>query len=721
MIKPSSFKIKPQLLLIIAVCVVVIAAHWPALSRQALFFDDDQYLTQNLLVQNPGWSSTRRFLTEVLEPSTVEGYYQPFTMISLMVDYALGGRPDDLRQFHHTSLTLHAANTALIIALLYLLFGRLWVAAAVGLLFGVHPMTVEPIVWVGERKTLLAVFFALWSLILYIRYTRKSDLKSYVSCLILYVMALMSKPISLALPLLMLLMDYWPLGRLKTRAVFEKLPFFAIAAISTAITYISQSRTAAVVTPAVQGPTHILLVICHNIIFYLYKIVWPANLSPFYAFPRPFVLSQPMVLAGLIGTCILIPLLLISLRWTRGLLTGWLFFFIAIFPAIGVVGFTIVIASDKFAYLPSVGLLMILASFLCWFVGARGPGKPAPRHLVVVTAVLVFTGAEATATRRYLVHWRDTVTICEYILKLTPDVVPVHTKLGIALKSQGKVDEAISHYRQGLQINPDNPRLHYNMGVALDVQGKPDEAISHYRRALSIKPDYPSAHNNLGVLLKSQGKLDEAISHFRQALSINPNHVNVHRNLGNALSAQGKFDEAISHYLRALEIKPDFAEAHYNLALSLRSLGRIDEAIGHFSQAVQISPSFIAAHNHLARTLVIAGQPDAALGHFREALRLKPDSTTLLNGIASILATHPDPNVQNPNQAIAFAKRAAELTGYKDAMILETLATACAAAGQFDRAVAVLHRAIDLASAGQDYEFTGRLKGKLQRYKKASP
>jgi len=200
-------------ILSLSVCACVAAAHWPALSAQALSFDDHEYMAENPLVQNPGWSSARRFLTEVLEPSTIGGYYQPLNMISLMLDYALGGRPDNLLPFHRTSLALHMANTALVIVLLYLLFGRAWVAAGVGLLFGLHPMTVETITWVGERKTLLAAFFALWSLIIYVYFTRKGNWKLYFGCMVMYVLALMSKPTSLPLPAAMLLMDYWPLGR----------------------------------------------------------------------------------------------------------------------------------------------------------------------------------------------------------------------------------------------------------------------------------------------------------------------------------------------------------------------------------------------------------------------------------------------------------------------------------------------------------------------------
>ena len=194
--------------LLVIVCVVAAAAHWPALPARALSFDDHQYLHNNQLVQNPSWTSAWRFLSEVFEPSTVGGYYQPLAMISLMFDCAMGGGPDNLRPFHVTSLSLHVLNTALVIVLLYMLFGKVWPAAMVGLLFGVHPLTVEPIPWIGERKTLLASFFALWCVIIYVRYSRKSSWKLYAGCVVMYVLALMAKPTTTPLPVLLLLLDF---------------------------------------------------------------------------------------------------------------------------------------------------------------------------------------------------------------------------------------------------------------------------------------------------------------------------------------------------------------------------------------------------------------------------------------------------------------------------------------------------------------------------------
>ena len=522
------------IILIAVVCAAVAVVHWPALSAKVLSFDDSQYFTDNVLVQNPGWTSMKRFLTEVLAPSTVRGYYQPLAMISLMFDYALGGREKNLVPFHITSLSLHIANTALIIVLLYLLFGQIWVAAGVGLLFGVHPMTVEPIPWVGERKTLLAAFFSLWSLILYV-YPQVTNHKSrvttfYIGSLVAYLLALMSKPTSVPIPAVMLLMDYWPLRRLNWRAVWEKAPFFVLGSVFAVITYISQTRTAGTALPGVGRYRFqdVPLIICYDIVFYLRKILWPTNLSSHYIFPRPFGLSNPAVLGGVIGTGLLIFLLVFSLRRTKAALTGWLIFFVAIFPTMQTLRFSDVIASDKFAYLPSIGLLMILASFLQWLCGG---GVALPRCRTAAMVVLVLACAETAATRRYLAYWQDSVSFFEYMLALTPNEPSLLNNLGNAFKLQKKFEKAVVCYKQGLQVNPNDAGLHYNLAVTLQSQGRPNEAIGHYRKSLEVEPREAAVYNNLGVVLLSQDKLDEAADCFRKTLRLNPDKTSAMSNL----------------------------------------------------------------------------------------------------------------------------------------------------------------------------------------------
>ena len=641
--RPDRLRSQVGVLLFLAggVAVIVLAAHWPALSARALSFDDNQYLTENPLVQNPSASSARRFLSEVLEPSTVRGYYQPLAMISLMLDTAMGGSVTELRPYHRTSLVLHVANTVLVIVLLYMLFGQPWVAALVGLLFGVHPMTVEVIPWVGERKTVLTTFFSLSCLVLYVRFTRTGGWRSYVGSMVTYVLALMSKPTSTALPLLMLLWDYWPIGRLSRRTLLEKVPFFVVAGVSAVITYVSQARTAAVATPARYSPMVIPLTLCHNVVFYLYKIVWPAKLSSHYPYPEPFDLSQPMVLAGVIGTAVLSPVLLISWRWTRALVVGWVCFFVAIFPTMGVIGFTHSIASDKYAYLPSIGLLLPLAWFLRrgWEAIGRYP-RALYAQAGAGAVVMVLVGLEILGTRRYLVEWRDTERLFRYMLNLAPNARILHFGLAEALRlrapserSTALLAEAIEHYQQATRSGPDSPfgrndlltcAAHNNLGNLLAQMGQIDQAVWNWSQVLRLNPNDYNAHNNLGIALGWKGRSDEAIRHYTEALRIRPDLPETHNNLGLELARRGQTDAALQHYAEAVRLKPDFAMAHKNLGSLLAAVGRVDQAVDVYRQAVRIQPFDPDARCKLGDLLRHQGRMEQAVEEYREALRVDP-------------------------------------------------------------------------------------------------
>ena len=323
--------------LLFAVAIVVGWVYHPALGATAIWVDDQQYVTDNPLVLNPSWGAVTQFLSEVQHPSTVMGYYQPLTMISLMLDSAMGGGPDRLQPFHRTSLTLHIINTTLVIVLLILLFDEPYTAAMVGLLFGVHPLTVEPVSWIADRKTLLATFFALGALIAYVKYTHARALEKaeasrktgvrilhmrlsvgwYGGAAACYALALLSKPTSTPLPILFLLLDYWPLRRLERGAIREKIPFLVLGAIATGVTILSQQSTAIIQYPSYQSWSAVLLAICYNVSFYLWKMIWPVHLSAFYVRPDPMSVASPILLAGLVGTVMLLSLTSISLFWNE--------------------------------------------------------------------------------------------------------------------------------------------------------------------------------------------------------------------------------------------------------------------------------------------------------------------------------------------------------------------------------------------------------------------
>lgn len=616
---------------------VVAAAHWPALRATAITFDDHQYLTHNHLVRAPSWTSTTRFFGEVLKPSTVRGYYQPLTMVSLMLDWARGGRMDHLTPFHLTSLALHVANTVLIGVLLFQLFGHAWVAATVALLFGVHPMTVEPVTWLSERKTLLATLFTLTCLIEYVAWTRRPDWAKYTAVLITFVLALLSKPTSTPVPVLLLLLDAWPLGRLSVvrwRAVLEKLPLFIIATVFAVITVVSQGRTAAMAMPHEYTPWRIPLTLCHNVVFYLYKIVCPFELSSHYAYPQPFDLTQPMVLAGVIGTPILLILLLLSLRRTPALAVGWLLFFLAIFPTLGVIGFTHLIAADKYAYLPSMGLLMILA----WLGVNWSDHASLPRRLVLATIVVVLVLAGAFGTRRQLAYWRDTETLYAHMLSVTPDAPTLHSDLGDELLRQRRLDEAVAHFHQALAVNPNWYNAHNGLGMALLESKRPEEALAHFSQATRIRPERGAAYSGCGAALVALGRDREAEAAFREALALDPEIAETHVNMGAIYGRRQDWPRALEHYRVALRLKPELPQVHFNYGIALVQTREYEQAERAFRAAIRLRPTHAPAHGALGLVLALQGRFDESIEAYERALRVAPDDARLKAALEQVRA-----------------------------------------------------------------------------------
>jgi tetratricopeptide (TPR) repeat protein len=591
-------------LLIGVVAVIVLAVQWPATSARADYFDDGLYLGHNRLVQNPSWSSIGQFLSEVWKPSTVSGYYQPLTMISLSLDSAMGGRPDNPVPYHCTSLALHVLDTALVILLLYLLLGNAWAAAVVGLLFGVHPLAVEPIPWTGERKTLLAAFFALWCLVLYVLYVQRGRRLFYGLSLLMLVLALLSKPTTVPVPLLLLILDWWPLRRVSWRALIEKIPFFAIAGLAAVVTVISQARACIITLPQEQPASKIPLTICHNIIFYPYKMLWPTKLTYSYVCPDPLLLSQPLVLAGVIGTAILLVLLLLSLRWTRALWAGWVFFFVAIFPTMGVIGFTNVIASHKYAYLPVVGFLLILT----WFLIAMGSALQRSARARIwlgggIVAAVALVALEIRLTREQLGYWQSSESLYRYMLTLDPGQDGLETGLGYALFQQGHIDESIAMYRTAIGHNPRYAISHNNLGTALGTQGKFAAAAEEFRKVIDLTPRSPVGYSNLARALARQGQNDEARKYYEQSLTVDPYAADALNGLGVLLATQGKLDEAAGYFREAIRANPSFVNAYVGLGLTLTHQERIGEAVRVLEEARDLAPTDKNVANALTAAL----------------------------------------------------------------------------------------------------------------------
>jgi tetratricopeptide (TPR) repeat protein len=627
------------------VSLAVVAAHWPALSANAVLFDDNQFVGENPLVQNPSWESTRRFLTEVLNPSTVKGYYLPLAMISLMLDWALGGRLDDQFVFHRTSLLLHVLNTALVILILHGAFKHVLPAALVGLLFGLHPLTVEPVAWLGERKTVLAAFFALLAVLFHVRYAASRWWPWLGGSLFAYVLALLSKPTALALPAVLLLMDWWPLGRMRARALLEKIPHGMVGLAFLGITLSSHFRTAEFMSERVASAGHALVLGPYLICFYLSKLIWPVGLTPLYGLPEPMALGNSTVLVGVLVTALVAALGVYALRWTRAALVGGLVFLLLIFPTLGAVRYSWIIASDKYAYLPLIGAGLIAGWCLNRVLVPGEARQQSGRRVAVTVAIVLMLGiGEAIATFRQASRWRDTETLARHMVAVNPRGRQAHDRLATELVLQGRIDEAMRHFQIATELDPEGFETVTNLGVTLLRQGHYQEAIAQSEKALRLRPDLYKARITIATALFQLGRFEEAVAEFQEVLRYKPEHAESEFNLATSLYRLGRTREALAHYRKAIALQPDNWQAHHYAGHQHCLLGEFEAGIRCYDEVLRLRPDYAEAQRFRAKALRELSRPAQAADAYRAALRIDAADVLASFGLAECLEQMGDRN-----------------------------------------------------------------------------
>jgi Flp pilus assembly protein TadD len=538
---------------------------------------------------------------------------------------------------------------------------------------------VESVAWVAERKDVLSAGFGFLSLLCYARYARGTESRiqnpesrnrkaearriasGYWLALLFFACGLMSKPMLVTWPFVMLLLDYWPLkrfagGQLKvtgspapnlqpstfnSQLLTEKIPFFVLAAAASLVTYLVQKQEGAVMTvdhfPPGARAGNALMAYCR----YLGKTFWPADLAVFYPHPGYWPLAE-VLLAGVLLAG-LSALVFVKRRRHPSWLVGWLWFVGTLAPVIGLVQVGEQAMADRYTYIPSVGVL-IMSVWGAYELTRRW------RHQVILLAL-----ASAVAlilcfalTREQLGYWQDSETLFRHALDVTQNNHIAHNNLGDALLEKGQADDAIRQFQEVIRLKPNDADAYNNLGNALGEQGRIDEAISDYHEALRLKPDNASAHYSLGAALEAKGQTDGAISQYQEALRLNPDDVAAHNNLGNAYLNKAQTDEAISQYQEAIRLKPDYANARNNLGVALASHGRTDEAISQYQEAIRLKPDYPDAHNNLGVALGRKGQLDEAISQFQEALRLKPDYPNAQSNLAQALELKGKSNVNSP-------------------------------------------------------------------------
>ena len=706
----------------IGICVFLVAITWlvfgQTLRHGFINYDDPVYVYENPVVRSGltlhgiGWAFTHSHGAN----------WHPLTSISHMLDsqfYGLkaGGH-------HFTNVLLHTIAVLLLFALLLQMTGALWRSGFVAAVFAIHPLHVESVAWVAERKDVLSGVLFMLTLLAYVRYARSPSLGRYATMLVLFACGLMAKPMLVTIPFVLLLLDYWPLSRfaqsspmesraVRWRLILEKVPLLALSAASCIATLLVQGQAIGSVKHFPLGlRADNALVTCMT---YIWQMIWPAGLAPFYPYPGSRMLLWEVIFAS--AALVVITSVAFAFRKTRPyLMTGWFWYLGMLVPVIGVIQVGLQGHADRYTYLPQIGLYLLMT----WTIAELSVSWRHQRQILAVAAALVIA-ALTWQTWNQTSYWHDSESLWRHALAVNSEADVPHGTLADTLFSQGRVEEAIPHFQAVLQFGHESPENQSHLGVALLRVGRTEEAIRHLRRVLEMDSAYIEGHYNLGTALLQNGELNEAIDHFQRELQIEPDLADAHFNLGNAFLMQGRVDEAIGEYKKVLQVQPRKLTAYLNLSSALLREGQWDEAVASSEKALELEPANPDAHNNLALALAKKGRTREAIFHWQKALEIQPDKVGSQVSLARVLATSPDDSIRDGVRAVNLAEQAFKLSGGRSPAILQTLAAAYAETGQFARAVETVRRALELTTAQGNTPLAEALQKEIALYQAGSP
>ena len=648
MSKSSHKNIPKYILVIVSLLLFSIAflIYIPSL-QNGFVWDDEKYILDNTHIHSLNTQSLRWMFT-----SSHSSNWHPLTWFSHALDYTLWGLQPQRHRL--INIIFHALNTFLVFLLIVSILSlvksdplkptqKLIAGVVTSLLFALHPMHVESVVWIAERKDLLSAFFYLLSLLSYLSYasgtSHKHKTSWFILSIIFFVLALMSKPMAVSLPLILFLLDCYPLERFKWRALqnstilLEKVPFLILSGVSSVLTIIAQRSGGSIHSLEQVNLGYRLLNSLWAITFYLKKIVLPFQLSPFYPFtfyPYATYLIPAIIFSLTTFFC---------LRMVKNkkylLLCCWLYFLITLLPVLGIVQVGGQAAADRYTYLPSLGPFLLAGLGMIWIK------KRFSLTSLLVSTCLVMLPLGYLTTEQIKV-WRNPETLWECVISIYPETPVAYYNLGTFYGENNRLDEAISQFKIAIAINNDYKEAHNNLGVAYYKQGKIDKAIAEYKSEIALNPRYEMAYNNLGLAYYSKGLLDKAASFYEQAIALNPHYASAYHNLGTVYQRKGGLNKAISCYEQALKNDPKLDKSHNNLGLIYESQRKFNKAITHYTQAVTINPAYCDAHFNLGNAYNKKDNLKEAIVHYRQAIVYNPNYSKAYYNLGNMYAKSGD-------------------------------------------------------------------------------
>jgi tetratricopeptide (TPR) repeat protein len=624
-------EMSPLLLVTIAAALVLMtaAAYWPVSQNGFVNFDDETYVTQNRHVsEGLSWQGVKWAFTEFYACN-----WHPLTWISHMLDVQIFGMQ---AKWHHlVSLAFHILNILLLFGILRCTTRRVWASAFVAALFAMHPLHVESVAWIAERKDVLSTFFWLGAIWVYWYYGKRPRWGRYAGVAVLFALGLMSKPMVVTLPLILLLLDYWPLERYGKNAgksslsglIVEKLPLVGMSLVSAIVTVWAQRGAISTLDTVSLSMRLANAIVSYG--RYVWEMVWPAKLAVLYPYPR-----HPQYAEAAVVLVLLVAATAASLYFGRRmkfLVVGWFWYLATLVPVIGLIQVGEQSHADRYTYLPLVGLFVIVA----WAAAEMVKRKPVLRFgaIVVATAILMVAGI---MTFRQAGYWKDSISLFERAIAVTTDNHLAMTNLGNALVAGGEPDRAMEQFRESLQLAPKRAETLSGIGRILFERNQLKESWDLYKRAAELRPQLQRTQLNAGVSLIALGRFAEAEPYLRKALELDSVSAEAWTALGRVLGATGRVEEGIATCRKAIEISPGFGAAHYTIATLYRAEGDMAAAAAEYRICIDMQPTNAAVWNDMGSCLLAAGKKDDAVKAFREAVRLEPASAAAQEYLKSI-------------------------------------------------------------------------------------
>jgi len=570
------------------ILIITFAAFFPCLKNGFVNWDDDRYIIENPVIQGLSAYNIKQIFT-----SSFVGNYQPVTMLSYLFEY--GFFKLDPFGYHLTNLILHLLNCLLIFWLIYMLSRRIPVALMTAILFGIHPLHVESVAWISERKDVLYALFFLAAVICYCYYLRdKETRRYYYLSLALFVLSLLSKAMAITLPVILLLIDYY-LRRKRDKSLFmDKIPFFILSFVFGAIALVSQYSIGAVRDESSFSFLNIIAVSGYSVIFYLNKIFMPVELSCLYPPPRQedfFLLLLPCVIFIILLTAVIL-----SAKYTRKIIFGSGFFLITILPVLQFIPIGETVVADRYSYIPSLGIFYILAEGLFWLY-SRKMKYPRFFQCVILALLIWIAGFLMSLTWQRCLVWKDSLSLWSDVLKKYPDSATAYNNRGAGYLTKKEYAKAYDDLMTALKINQNYHEAYFNLGILYNSRGDYGEAIKLINKTLQMDPGYLKAYDMLAVIYGSRGKHSEVITICKKAIQIKRDHAQAYINLCGAYGNLGNFQEAIVYGKKAVAFSPGSALAHMNLSAAYFYAGEYDLAVKHCGNAIalghEVSPEFL--------------------------------------------------------------------------------------------------------------------------------